>query len=297
MGKMFAASVAIALMGGMAAPALADEMTCSITDQRGNSLVYSFYNDGPTVREISFSKNGAAQDWPPPYQPVWTVRDDPACQLRGFSSTRDPGWFLAVFTEMSPYAGHAVLAHGPVRMGDGACIVMNDPLPAPAPKPPPAQTIPTYAAPVNPVGPTEQARINPPQAAPPNPPPVPALGDAVPIASDAGHAKVMVILGGVGTFMLIDTGASVMSITTAIADQLIANGGATENGQTNITVADGSTKTERSIIVKNLTIGSHTVHDIEACVTDHAVMLLPFPVLNQVGRFTIDTKDNLLVFG
>ena len=78
---------------------------------------------------------------------------------------------------------------------------------------------------------------------------------------------------------------------------MVAKGEATENGSTNIFVANGTTSTQRAIIIKSLTIGSHTLRDIEASVADDGMMLLPFQVLNQVGRFTIDTKNNLLVFG
>jgi hypothetical protein len=42
----------------------------------------------------------------------------------------------------------------------------------------------------------------------------------------------------------------------------------------------------------------HTLHNVRATITPaNAEMLLLFPVLNQIGRFTVDSANNKLIFG
>jgi hypothetical protein len=52
------------------------------------------------------------------------------------------------------------------------------------------------------------------------------------------------------------------------------------------------------IIIYRVTIGSHTLSNVEAGVAPSgADGLLPFPILNRVGKFTIDTAAGQLTFG
>jgi predicted aspartyl protease len=47
-----------------------------------------------------------------------------------------------------------------------------------------------------------------------------------------------------------------------------------------------------------VTIGSHVLRDVRAGVApDGTDMLLGLPVLNKIGRFTIDSVNHKLIFG
>jgi predicted aspartyl protease len=132
--------------------------------------------------------------------------------------------------------------------------------------------------------------------------PAPAAGptDSVPIAvTDGSKATVDVTLGSTIVNFTIDTGAEVMSLPKIIANGLIADGSASEAGTTSIKVADGRIIEERRIIIDRLQIGTHVLRDVVATVPDNdgAMLLLPFTVLNQMGKFTIDTANGRLIFG
>jgi clan AA aspartic protease (TIGR02281 family) len=116
--------------------------------------------------------------------------------------------------------------------------------------------------------------------------------------ADGRAAYVDVSLGTVPVRMLIDTGATNVSVTRSIAATLSANNEAVLLPITaDIAIADGATIQAQIISIRALTIGRHTLRHVIAGVTpDGADMLLGFPVLNQAGRFTIDTKNRLLIF-
>ena len=146
----------------------------------------------------------------------------------------------------------------------------------------------------------------PPQAslAPPPQPvaaPPPGGGDIVPIVVDHGRARVAVNFANypLPQTMVIDTGASIMSVTNELAAALIERDMAYRmDQQTNICLADGACQERDQIMVRKLSIGGRTVMDVPAImVEDNAEMLLPFGVLNQAGKFTIDSAKGLLIFG
>jgi hypothetical protein len=131
------------------------------------------------------------------------------------------------------------------------------------------------------------------------PAPAPVQGDVVGLVSNGRAAAVKVFFGDHSTVMLIDTGASSMSLTPEFANELVQAGEAHYTGQTiQVTLANGGVESEQEIVVDRLTIGRHSLANVQATVTGAAgMMLLPFPVLNQMGKFTIDTRNNLLSFG
>jgi hypothetical protein len=52
------------------------------------------------------------------------------------------------------------------------------------------------------------------------------------------------------------------------------------------------------LTIHDVRIGSHVQHNVVAYVApDNEEPLLPFAVLDQRGRFTIDTINNKLIFG
>lgn len=149
--------------------------------------------------------------------------------------------------------------------------------------------------------PPPQASLAPPP--PPQPVTVPSSGsgDVVPIAVDHGRARVAVSFAEypLPQTMVIDTGASIMSVTNELAAALIDRGMAYRmDEQTNICLADGACQMRDQIMIRKISIGGRTVFDVPAImVPDNVEMLLPFGVLNQAGKFTIDTERGLLIFG
>jgi clan AA aspartic protease (TIGR02281 family) len=98
--------------------------------------------------------------------------------------------------------------------------------------------------------------------------------------------------------VLLDTGATNLTVTEPLAERLLAQGFAHEGPGGTATLADGSEREGRTVIIDSVTIGSHVLRDVRAGVTpDGADMLLGLPLLNQIGRFTIDSVNHKLIFG
>jgi hypothetical protein len=159
-------------------------------------------------------------------------------------------------------------------------VVAGDPAPAPTYTPPPAPAL-TYA----------------PAPMPTDPSPAGSGGDIVKITTDRNGVRVPITLGDTFTYMILDTGANVSSINESLADQLIARGQAKELDPVEVTLAGGSKVTERTLSINKLIIGQHTRYGVVmTIVKDDADMLLGLPVLNAIGRFTIDAGSNQLIF-
>lgn len=148
-----------------------------------------------------------------------------------------------------------------------------------------------------------------PDVAPPAPPVVVASApsyqqpttnnDYVPFVYMDGEMHVPVILSGTPVQMVIDTGATSMTVNDALAAQLVANGQASWTGATvEITIADGTKQTRREISINTLTVGDRTIHNVLAHTTpDGAEMLLGHLVLARLSsRFGINTASNTLDF-
>ena len=180
-----------------------------------------------------------------------------------------------------------------------APVIINNAAPAPAPAAPPIiinAPAPAPAAPTLPA--TAPTTAAPASDTPAKAPIAHAAVDSVPLVTDGARAAVTVTLGAYSVNMLIETGATGVSIGPTLADKLVAAGDAHYEGEMEVTVADGSVHKERILIVHKLSVGNHVLNDVPAGVTPvDTMMLLPFPVLNQMGRFTIDTRNNQLVFG
>jgi hypothetical protein len=147
---------------------------------------------------------------------------------------------------------------------------------------PDATPVPTYTA----------------EAPAPEPSSPSAGGDTVPIFMVDGFVHVQVVIGRTPVNMTVDTGANISSIHTSLANSLLASGQATELEPSEITLAGGSTVTQRKISVNRLTLGSHTRYAVPMTViNDDADMLLGLPVLNAIGKFSIDAVAGVLTFG
>jgi clan AA aspartic protease (TIGR02281 family) len=135
-------------------------------------------------------------------------------------------------------------------------------------------------------------------------PSVPQTTDAptqsiVQIYPDDGGRSVWVDvqMGSLTRRMLIDTGATSLSIPKSVANELLRRGEASLDDPGQVTIADGSTRAENLIRIDTVRVGNRIVHDVVAGVSpEQAAPLLGFPVLNQAGRFTIDTKARQLIF-
>ncbi|HLX99661.1 MAG TPA: retroviral-like aspartic protease family protein [Roseiarcus sp.] len=122
--------------------------------------------------------------------------------------------------------------------------------------------------------------------------------DSVGIVNLGKAVFAQVTLGDQPVLMQIDTGATTMLITQSTAEKLLSSGEADAGPDATYTMADGRTANARQVIIHEVRIGSHVLDNVIAGVgPDNAMTLLPFSVLNRVGRFTIDTTDNKLIFG
>ena len=121
--------------------------------------------------------------------------------------------------------------------------------------------------------------------------------DAIPLRSVNGSMFVYANLGGVPQVIL-DTGASMSSITVPIADALLARKRAhIAPGIIWTTIANGSVVPNQRIIVHTMTIGRHTLHNVQMSVgEDGSAVLLGLSELSAIGSFTIDQAHNQIRF-
>ncbi len=115
---------------------------------------------------------------------------------------------------------------------------------------------------------------------------------------DGRTVRVDVRLGSITRHMVIDTGATGLSLPKWIADRLLMRREAVDSAGGILTLVNGCEERRQGIKVWSVSVGGHTLLDVYATVAPHAAEpLLEFPVLNQVGRFTIDTVAGLLIMG
>lgn len=115
---------------------------------------------------------------------------------------------------------------------------------------------------------------------------------------DRRTVRVDVKLGSITKRMVIDTGATGLSVPGWIADRLLIRREAIRSESARFTLANGAKEIRSGIKVWSVSVGGHTLLDVYATVAPHeAEPLLGFPFLNHVGRFTIDTIAGLLIFG
>jgi len=123
--------------------------------------------------------------------------------------------------------------------------------------------------------------------------------DSVPIYSayEGRGVRVDVLVGGEILRMQVDTGATSVVLTDAIARKLIKMGHATFIAKGTSELADGSKRETPYILIREFRIGNHTITNVRAMVVpDGAEMLLGFTVLDLIGPFTIDTRAGELVW-
>ena len=122
----------------------------------------------------------------------------------------------------------------------------------------------------------------------------------VPLTSDGIGGHTVNVTLGISTpaTMLIDTGATVVSLPKDVAEQLISIGDAVVITQANFTIADGTTSTQDVIDIGRFTIGGKTLYHIKAGVGPvGSMMLLGTNVLDRFGKYSIDSANNQLILG
>jgi hypothetical protein len=97
--------------------------------------------------------------------------------------------------------------------------------------------------------------------------------------------------------MTIDTGATHGLLTESVATALLSQGSAREvEGGTAIN-AQGVEIKERRIVVSDVTLNGHTVHDVMFGVgSDTGGMLFGIVPLSRFGKFTIDAQNSQMMF-
>ena len=125
-----------------------------------------------------------------------------------------------------------------------------------------------------------------------------ADANTVPVVVDHGRVLAPLSVGSNSIYAMIDTGCNYMTVTESVAKELLANHEAAETEGGDAILSDGSSKHERRIIIRTVTIGGHAIHDVVAGVNpDGAIMLLGYPVLNRVSdKFSINTTKSTLEF-
>lgn len=108
--------------------------------------------------------------------------------------------------------------------------------------------------------------------------------------------QVDVLMGGQPIRMTLDTGATHCTVTEAVATNIVNSGRGVWGESLTSELADGSRHTARSVLVREMRIGSHIVRNVQAVVSSSSDMLLGFPALNAIGPFTIDTRGGELIF-
>lgn len=132
----------------------------------------------------------------------------------------------------------------------------------------------------------------------PGPPLELGAPDSVPLEIEGDRARVKVKFGDYSIPMVIDTGATVMSVNDTISKSLIRRRLARDDGLANIAMADGSLRAMRRLLLFHFSVGRKDFYGVKAVVEpDEAEMLLPFGVIAVTGRFTIDIPAGLLTFG
>jgi predicted aspartyl protease len=122
--------------------------------------------------------------------------------------------------------------------------------------------------------------------------------DAIPFRNVNGTMYVYASLGGVPHNMILDTGASVSSITVPIANALLRRKQAdVVPGFFMTTVANGAVVPNQSIVVHTMSIGRHRLHNVQMLVADDgAPVLLGLSELSAIGSFTIDPSHSQIRF-
>lgn len=109
---------------------------------------------------------------------------------------------------------------------------------------------------------------------------------------DGGVYKVPCTINGLKLKFIFDTGASTVSISSAIASMMLENGYLTKNdikGNGSSVIANGEIVDHTQIVLKELEIGGVVVHNVDAVVIHNqsAPLLLGQSAIQRIGKVSI----------
>ncbi|WP_420147138.1 retropepsin-like aspartic protease family protein [Spirosoma sp.] len=123
----------------------------------------------------------------------------------------------------------------------------------------------------------------------------------VAMEKDRGVYKVPVTVNGVPMKFILDTGASLISISATEADFLFKQGAITETdiiGQSKFQDANGDISPGDVIRLKSVQIGDRVLENVTANVvrSTKAPLLLGQSALSQFGKISVDYRRNIVTF-
>lgn len=106
------------------------------------------------------------------------------------------------------------------------------------------------------------------------------------------------MIGSLPIRMLLDTGATEMSVTDTAAHTLVDKREASWGANITTVMADNTTRDTRTILIDRVVIGGKIITNVRAYVApDGSDMLLGMGVLVRFGKFRIDTVNGRLTLG
>ena len=116
-----------------------------------------------------------------------------------------------------------------------------------------------------------------------------------------GVLKIPVTINGVEMYFIFDTGASLISISQSVADDLYNQGKLTDNdfiGKGRFSDANGDISEGTIINLSSVTIGNRQLNDVQACVIQgqNAPLLFGQSALQKFGKVSIDYEKNEITF-
>jgi gag-polyprotein putative aspartyl protease len=107
-----------------------------------------------------------------------------------------------------------------------------------------------------------------------------------------------IMLGDIPINAMVDTGATHLSITESLADQLLQTGQAAPGPDATVAIADGSESIERTVIIYRVTVAGRVIHNVRAgAASNGSPLLLGLSVLSSASaRVILDIADKRLVF-
>lgn len=122
---------------------------------------------------------------------------------------------------------------------------------------------------------------------------------AIKLRSDNGLYKIKIAVCGMLTELILDTGASDVSISSEIEKKLLEKGLINKSNYLTpglYKLADGSIVTNRRLIIPSIKIGSFTVKNVAGSISpSNDGLLLGKSLLNQFSKWTIDNNNQILL--
>lgn len=123
----------------------------------------------------------------------------------------------------------------------------------------------------------------------------------VKFTQEGGVLQIPVTINGVEMFFIFDTGASLISISQSVADDLYNQGKLTDNdfiGKGRFSDANGDITEGTIINLSSVLIGNRQLNDVQACVTQgqNAPLLFGQSALQKFGKVSIDYEKNEIIF-